>query len=262
MKVVAVDDERLALEAIGDILKKVLPDADIHLFRRGTDVISYLDEGFSCDIAFVDIEMRGMHGIECAEKIKAHNSRANIIFTTGYSEYMPEAFALHASGYLLKPITEEKVRRELADLRCPVEDLAPKKKLVVRAFGNFEVFCEGEPLRFLYSKTKELFAYLVDRCGAMCTVGEVESILWEDEDAAGGHRSYLNNLRSDLLNTLAKIDAQDCVILQRGALAVNKDLIDCDYYDWLEGKTSRYLGEYMSQYSWSETTHAAVEMKS
>ena len=64
----------------------------------------------SCDIAFLDVEMAGMSGVELAETLKRYNSEINIVFCTGYGNYRDAAFELHASGYLMKPITPEKIK--------------------------------------------------------------------------------------------------------------------------------------------------------
>lgn len=61
-----------------------------------------------CDIAFLDIRMRSMTGLELARKLKDIHPKINIIFVTGYDEYAGEAMRLHASGYIEKPVTEEK----------------------------------------------------------------------------------------------------------------------------------------------------------
>ena len=69
------------------------------------------------DIAFLDIEVGYMSGMELARKIKAAHPLCNIVFCTGYSEYATQAFDLGASDYLLKPITAEKLLNALAHLR-------------------------------------------------------------------------------------------------------------------------------------------------
>lgn len=73
-----------------------------------------------CDVAFLDIQMRSMTGLELAKQLKERQPNVNIIFVTGFSEYTGEAIQLHASGYIEKPVTEEKIRRELDNLRHPV----------------------------------------------------------------------------------------------------------------------------------------------
>lgn len=132
--------------------------------------------------------------------------------------------------------------------------------LSFQTFGNFECFIDGQPIRFKYNKTKEMLAYLVDRKGAMCTNGELMSILWaEDSDKK---KSYLKNLKADLTRVLAQAGLEDVLIKFRGSIGIATDKVSCDYYDLIDNKEAmlgNYWGEYMNQYSWSELTHAYLE---
>ena len=66
MLVLAVDDERLALEALVEEIAQVLPDAEIMSFRKAEDALEAVKER-PCEIAFLDIEMKGMNGITLAK---------------------------------------------------------------------------------------------------------------------------------------------------------------------------------------------------
>ena len=136
------------------------PDADITAFEYPDELLGDAKEN-GCDIAFLDIHMSEMTGVELAKELKAVNPKMNIIFVTGFSEYAGDAMELHASGYIMKPVTKEKVERELCDLRFPI---VPKKDALLRVqcFGNFDVFLpNGSHMRFERSRSKEIFAYLV-----------------------------------------------------------------------------------------------------
>jgi two-component SAPR family response regulator len=254
MRIIAVDDEKIALEALSGAIRAIVAEDEVVSFRYPEDALDYVKE-HSCDIAFLDVEMAGMSGVELAEELKRYNSEINIVFCTGYGDYREKAFELHASGYLMKPITPEKIKRELENLRRPIVE---KKRLKVQTFGNFEVYLEGKPLAFKYRRTKELFAYLVDRVGAMCTVGEIIGILFEDES---GREEYFQKLRRDLLSTLEEVGCAGVIVHKRGMLGVVVTEIQCDYYDCLNKKkdfATAYFGEYMSQYSFAEYTNAQL----
>ena len=257
MTILAVDDEKLALASIMEQLKQLLPEAQVLGFRKPTEALEAVQEQ-PCEIAFLDIEMREMDGITLAKRIKRLNPQTNIIFTTGYSEYTGEAFSLHASGYLMKPIFPEMIQEELDNLRHPVK-MESSKKLQVKTFGNFEVYVNGEPLSFRYSKTKELLAYLVDREGAVCTNKELMSVLWESDEP---HLSYIQKIRKDLQTSLENVGCGGIFVNQWGGCGIVPEQIDCDYYDWIAGKAyaiNAYLGEYMAQYSWAEITNGSLE---
>ena len=257
MRIIAVDDEKIALDSLSGAIKAIVTEDEVISFRYPEDAIEYARENL-CDIAFLDVEMAGISGVELATELKKYNSEINIVFCTGYGNYRDAAFDLHASGYLMKPITPEKVKRELENLRRPIFE---KKRLKVQTFGNFEAYIDGKPLVFKYRRTKELLAYLVDRAGAMCTVGEIIGILFEDE---GGREDYFQKLRRDLLSTLEDVGCESAIVHKRGMLGVVVSEIQCDYYDCLSNKknfSSCYFGEYMSQYSFAEYTNAQLSAK-
>ena len=254
MKIIAVDDERIALEGLLDVIQEAAPTAELTGFEYPEDALVFVDE-HDCNIAFLDVEMAGMSGVELAEQLKLRNPDINIIFATGFEEYRKESYDLHASGYLTKPITVEKVKRELSDLRRPI---AKSPHLRVQAFGNFEVFIGETPIAFKYSKTKELFAYLIDRKGALCTLAEAQTVLFEDDE---GHEAYMKSLRRDLIGILTLLGCENVIAQQRGKLGIIPDKVECDYYDWCNGKRKNnvWQGEYMVQYSWSEYTAGVLE---
>ncbi len=257
--IIALDDEPNALEGLLGAIHKACSEKAVG-FRKTADALSYARE-HRCDIAFLDIETRDGSGLSLASALQELNPRVNIIFTTGYSEYGTDALAMHASGYILKPVTPEKIKKELSDLRYPVsEESVFRKPFLIRTFGNFEIYSGGVPLRFHYSMTKELCAYLVDRRGALCTNRELMAALWENDDETA-HISYLKNLKQDLRCALRSAGHEDLLVCSRGCLALRVVPGICDYFDHIHHVPGAlpYLGEYMSQYSWAEVTHAALE---
>ena len=143
MRILCLDDEELALQMLELSIKKAKPDADVTAFDDQDELIMDAEKN-GCDIAFLDIHMRGMNGVEVAKKLKEINPKMNIIFVTGFSEYAGDAMNMHASGYIMKPVSKAKVEKELADLRFPI---VPKSDALLRVqcFGNFDVFTpDGE----------------------------------------------------------------------------------------------------------------------
>lgn len=257
MNIIAVDDERLGLESLISAIRKASPNSNVVGFRDSDEVLEYVKEN-NVDVAFLDIQMRGTTGIELAKELKRINPSINIIFETGFDTYQQDAFSMHASGYVLKPITKEKVEVELDNLRHPlVENNGVLNRLVIKTFGNFEIFYKQKPIKFKYDKTKELFALLIDRRGALLSHGEIMAELWEDDS----HESYLRGLKKDLNDVLKGIGKENVIIQQRGKIAVVTDLVKCDYYDYLNGDVhalNLYRGEYMAQYSWAEVTNGSL----
>ena len=257
MNILALDDEQIALEGLVSAAKKAEPSATVYSFRKPKEALEFC-RNTPCEVALLDIRMRNMSGVELAKEIKCINPQINIIFTTGHTEYMKDAFEMHASGYMLKPITPEKIKKELDNLRYPVKPVR-KHRVYVQTFGNFEMYIDGQPVKFRYDLTKELVAYLVDRNGALCSNDEIMAVLWGDKCSA----SYFRSLVKDLKDLLQKAGCEDIIDQQRGKIGIVREKVDCDYYDWLDGSlyaVNLYRGEYMAQYSWSEMTHGGIEV--
>lgn len=254
MRILCIDDEPLALEMLEEAIQEAKPDADVMAFRKQSELLAEAQKN-GCDIAFLDIHMRGMNGVELAKKLKEINPKMNIIFVTGYDEYTGDAMRLRASGYVMKPVTKEKLEEELKELRFPIE---PKNDVLLRVqcFGNFDVFTpDGTPVHFERSKSKEVFAYLVHRHGSSCTVKEIAAALFEDEPYDLKQQAYLQKILSAMMKSLKKIGAEKVVNKSYNSMSVNVSLIDCDYYRFLEldaGAVNSYQSEYMSQYYWAD----------
>jgi len=258
MQFIAIDDERIMLARLVESIEENYPDSQIFSFLKLDGVEDCL-RSHQIDVAFLDIRLGGKDGIELAKRLKCINPRLNIVFCTGYDEYTLQALELHASGYLLKPITAEKVRSAMENLIFPITDEG-EKKIRFCCFGVFTAYCNGAPLRFQYTKTEELLAYLVDKKGELCKVTELDVNLFED----GNHLSYISNLRNDLLKVLKNNGAEDIIEIGWGKMGIRKELVSCDYYDWLEGKAvgiNSFHGDYMSQYSWAEYTLSKILAK-
>ena len=178
MRIIIVDDEKLAVENLLEILKELEPASRVVGFTESDEALGYLRET-PADIALLDIEMGEFNGIALAKKCKDLCPNINIIFVTGYSQYTLDALKLHASGYIMKPVRKSDLQLELDNLRHPVST-PPRHKVRIQTFGNFEIFVEDKPLPFPRTKCLECLAYLVDRKGARVTTRELASILWEE----------------------------------------------------------------------------------
>ena len=255
MIAIAVDDEVLML---GALVKAVSASPDIREVTKFSDCEQALEfvRNTSIDIAFLDINMRGMGGLALAESILGIRPDCKIVFCTGYEEYAIPAFKLHASGYLMKPISAEDVQKEIDNIK----GVRQKEKLLnVKCFGNFEVYVKGEKLVFKRLKSKELFAFLVDRNGAGMTARQICAVLFDDESDDAKNAAYLRQLVLDLKNTLKSAGAENVLRHETPCYRVDTSLIECDYISYLATGKPEFRGEYMTQYSWAEDTCAYLQ---
>ena len=260
MNILAVDDEYYALELMKHALEEVAGGSTVYLCR---DVRSALDVATQnkIDVAFLDIHLPEKNGIELALDLKKLNPKVNIVFATGFSEYMKEGIDLRMSGYVLKPVTPEAIRTELENLRNPIE-WKDEKRIKILTFGNFDVFVDGVPLKFERKQAKEILAYLVDKRGTSATYSELAAMLWEDEEYDRTKQKNLQVYIASLVKTLNGVGVNDLILKNRQGILVNTKIVDCDYYRFLEGDTkaiNSFTGQYMNAYSWAEFTVGYLE---
>lgn len=265
MRIIIVDDEELSLRYLQKKIKEVTSEDEIQGFCDSLEALNYVKSN-DTDIAFLDIEMHGLNGIELAKAIKEINHKTRIIFVTGFSKYAVEAFEIRASGYLLKPPTLESIKREL-DFAC--ESIIKLKnndhKIRIQTFGGFEIFVNDSPIQFNRAKSKELLAYLVDKKGAGATTAEMASILWEDREYNRATKNYFQTIVTDMISSLKSVDADDIIIKKRNNMSIDTTKFDCDYYNFLKGDVqaiNSYSGDYMIAYSWAEFTMGFLESMS
>ena len=264
MLIFAIDDEQAMLAQLHEAIEEAEPDAQIMDFTRASDALKAITEqGIRPEVVFSDIELPGMDGLSFAVRIKNEAPAARIVFVTGYSQYAVEAYRRHVSGYVMKPVDAAIIRDELDHL--PALPERESKRLYVRCFGSFEVFWDGKPLAFGRRKTKELFAYLIDRRGSFCTAEEIVSALWEEEPDVKKSKHLLRTLISDLRSSLRRIGMEELLIRKSGLISLDAKRIPCDYYQMLHGDVgalNAYHGEYMTQYSWGELTAGSLWFQS
>lgn len=262
MTSLVIDNSQEIVDDMLFMLNALYPE-EKHIGITSVDkALKYLERE-KADVVLLNTIFAEMDGLEVVRRIKKLQDNTNVIFVTENPEYALEAHRLYVSGYLLKPIKEEELRSAFDNLRYPVKKVE-QNKLQIQCFGNFEVYVNGKSLNFKRSKCKELLAYLTDRKGATCTMGEVLGVLWEDKPDTKSRRSQLRTLVYELKRTLEENGYEK--VLQRGynAISLNTKMIECDYYQFLnheQGEVIQYRGEYMKQYSWAENTVAQLESK-
>ena len=250
MIAIAVDDEALMLGALVAAIEASPDITKVTKFSNCNEALDFAKEN-QIDVAFLDINMRGMGGLVLAENILAARPNCKIVFCTGYEEYAIPAFKLHASGYLMKPISAQDVQGEIDNIKGVRQNV---KLLTVKCFGNFEVYAQNEKLAFKRLKTKELFAFLVDRNGAGMTAKQICAVLFPDDTDDAKNATYLRQLIMDLKNTLKSVGAEDVLCHETPCYRVDVNLLQCDYFSHLETGKPAFYGEYMTQYSWAEDT--------
>lgn len=260
MTYILVDDEPLALRDLHEVLKRVKPKCELACFTTVRGAIDYAKE-HEIHVAFLDIEMGSVNGITLAKVLKELWPEMSVIFVTSHVQYAVEAFQIHATGYLLKPVDENDLRRELTFL-YPEQLEEKKRKISVKTFGGFDVFVNGETLTFRRAKSKELLALLVDKRGNSITAREGCAVLWEDKPYGAAQKSYYQTIVAELRQALKMAGIENLLIKKRNCLSVRAELLECDSYRFMEGDAraiNEYRHDYISCYSWAEFRMGEME---
>ena len=263
MMIFAIDDEPKALRVLCRCVEEAAPGTELRAFDKAADALDAIRTGgLHPDIVFSDIEMPGTSGLEFAVALKTASPDTRVVFVTAFSQYALDAFRVRAQGYIMKPLTPELVREELDEL--PTAPKPQTNRLRVQCFGSFEVFWQGEPLKFARRQTKEVLAMLVDRRDEGITAEEMILMLWGDADDMDKAKHRIRNFLSDLRATLGSIGMQDVLIRDGARVAIRPAMLDCDYYRLLEKDSKavkEFSDEYMSSYSWAEPTRGSLQFQ-
>ncbi len=260
MTILLLERDAGVLHRLQKLVASLRPEAELLAFTDSPSALAAARKK-EIDAAFLSAAMPELSGLDLGRYLKDMYPQVNLIFLSDGADHAMSALSLHASGYVLRPAEEGALRMELDDLRHPAPQESGKR-VFAQTFGNFELFVDGQPVAFKYTRTKEIVALLVNNRGAQTTNGEIIATLWEDDGDPEKKASYLSNLRQDLQNTMTKLKLSGIIVKQRGSLGIAADRIECDLYDWLAKKKAsryQYLGDYMNQYSWAETLHAELD---
>lgn len=264
MKAICVDDESLIMQLTVAMCRDLPELDDVQGFTTAGEALKWAEE-HPVDVALLDIDMPGMNGLMLAKEIKERNPDAAILFLTGYAQYAVEAFAMHASGYLLKPVSKERLAQEVAfALSGQQEKKAPKSRVVAQTFGQFELFADGKAVNFSRAKAKELMAYLIDRQGGSVTRAEAFAAMWEDEFYDRSMQKQFDVIIRSLRKTLDEHGISRILEMKSGNLRAVPEEMDCDLYRFMAGDVqavNAYRGEYMSSYSWASLTESYLYRK-
>ena len=262
MKIVCVDDEVLLAERTAALCRELPYVDEAESFLRATDALEWFDKN-TADIAILDIDMPDINGIQLAAKIKTKHPDTKIIFLTGYSHYAIDAFKLHASGYLLKPVDKEELAREI-EYAIHGDHKEPDSHVVIQTFGDFDVFVDGSLVRFKQKKCKELLAVLVNNRGASMTRAEAFAYVFEDRFYDRPMQKQFDAIIRSMRNTLKEYGIEDIFEMRSGQMRIIPEKVSCDLYRFFDGDVdaiNSYRGMYMNAYSWASDTEGIVTWK-
>ena len=182
---IIVDDEKPALDVLKLLLEKTGQICVVGSFMRAADALSQLQSRIP-DVAFLDIEMPEMSGLEFAEKIIDAGKDIEIVFVTAYDKYALEAFRVNAIDYILKPFSSEDIAQTVARLKkikpLPSPPKMPADRGRIYCFGGLSVYGPGggKAVKWRTSKAEELFAFMLQNLNNEVSKWKITQVLWPE----------------------------------------------------------------------------------
>ena len=262
MRIICVDDEPLAVEYTVGQCRLLSQVSEVKGFTSAQEALDDLMI-HPADVAILDINMPQIDGITLAARIKEAHPQTAILFLTAYKEYAFDAYSVHPTGYLLKPVSQEKLASELR-YACGAARRSSHAHVHIKTFGAFDVYVDDRPISFKLARSKEILAYLVDKQGSGVTRAELFAAVWEDRLYDRKMQKQLDTYIRAFRETLQEYGIGQILEMEKGVLRVKPDTFVCDAYLFYSGDSdtiNAYRGEYMSSYSWANMTEAILSWR-
>ena len=175
---------------ISDFFRKKNQEISLHMFSSGEELLSYNGQ---IDILFLDIQMKGMDGMETARKLRADKFRGFLVFITVLKEMVFQSFEVQAYDYLVKPVDDKQFEKTMERLYASMQNASEDSLLVQKGY-------EGRIIR----EDEIVFCEIIDRKIYLnLASGEVVDYYERIENLETKlnnrfyrcHRSYLINLK-------------------------------------------------------------------
>ncbi len=217
-------DRRYVLNMVESWAESAAHNVDVNTFPSAESFLFHYEEESDYDILLLDIEMGEMDGVTMAKRIRHANDTVQIVFITGYSDYISEGYEVAALHYLMKPVKEEKLR---SVLDRAAEKLAKNEKVLNFEIGSEMVRVPIYQIRYADVLGNYVTVHALSDVTAKMTLGELEKQLDERFYRVG--RSTIVNLTQISRVTKTEIRLSDGAVipLPRGAYdGVNRAIIN------------------------------------
>lgn len=287
IRAIIVDDEPLALQLLEKKLNEVGGVEVIRTFFNAETVLNEM-ENLYFQVAFLDIEMAGLSGLNLAEQIQQWNSHIHIVFVTAYRDYAVQAFELDSIDYLLKPVLNSRLEKTIARIQehiqmskseVLVNNRPARSSLSVICFEEFSVYSQEELVKWKTVKVKELFAFFITHINTYINRDTIIEHLWPEHDYKKA-KILLHTCLSHLRKTLDSIGFKGAITFSSQSYILQLDHFYCDAIELeqaiddhpvidsnniqlFERVIPNYTGDYMEKnaYEWATAKAETIKQK-
>lgn len=254
MKVIYVDDEKILLKNFCLTAKELPRIEALDTFNSGAEALAWAEKN-PVDVAFLDIDLPVMNGIELARRLKKIDENIKIIFVTAFEQYALQAFGVDAIGYLLKPYSREDIQKQLD--KAYYIRRRPKKNIQIKTMPDLLITVDGIPLRLGHTKQEELLAFLIDRGETGITKRDAIACLWSGYSSDNIYWTTMSRLKV----ILDEAGISEMIITKGQTKCINTDIVECDLYQMLEGDQAaavKYEGKYLCRFPWAKERNSQL----
>lgn len=159
------DDESCARDALRLVLERLLKEEQeeiVYEFSSGETAVSWLQKHpGEIDLLFLDVEMRGISGIQAAEQIRKFDTKLQIVFVTGYQDFVFEGYRVQAVDYLVKPVEEVRLADVLDRVRGYLKQAEEKQFVFQNGDGVYRFYLDE--IRYFYSEKRKVSVVTKER---------------------------------------------------------------------------------------------------
>lgn len=239
MKAILVDDEQLALDFLERTLQKVGGVTVIDTYTNPLLVRNAVAD-MELDVAFLDISLPEIDGLELAEKLLEVKPELIIVFVTAYNEFAVKAFELNAIDYLVKPVQLTRLKNtiERIETRVNRNEIATEKDTIprqVNVFGHLTMQTSDgqyEVIQWRTKKAQELFLFLLHERNQLVRKSTLNELLWPDIDSERAYSLLYTTIyyvRKTLRDKHCDIEIKSTV--EGYILHMNNTILDIDIWD-------------------------------
>ena len=226
-RIAICDDENADIVYVETLVRKWAAKQNLSVrtesFASAESFLFAYEDQKDFDILLLDIEMDGMDGVTMAKRIREQNESVQIVFITGYSDYISEGYEVAALHYLMKPVREEKL---FSVLDRAVQKVQRNERMLYLDVSGEMVRIPLYEIRYLEVLRNYVTVHAKQDYTVKKTLGEMEKELDERFFKAG--RSYLINLKLVRRVTKTEVHLADGTVipLPRGQYeAINRAII-------------------------------------
>ena len=224
------DDEPHSLTHMISLLEEYRLVSPYHFeyasFHNGMELASILEHGKHFDIYCLDVVMPGFDGIELGKEIREYDKSAQIIYFTSSPEFAFDSYSVHASNYILKPVSKEKLFEVLNDVLEQMEHKENASLTIKTTQGIEKILLSN--LVYAEAMGRKVLYHLNSGRIVECSIrfSEVCNTLLDYPYFLKPHRSYVVNMNyiNTIENTEITLQLPDSVPIAQGK---GKEIKDC-----------------------------------